>query len=248
MTQNNQNTPGTTRYSDKIALAAGSLALLPMGAQAGVIHVTGSPVSLGLSSALGDDAVWDIDGAGGFNPVGRLVHWSYYSGDWSGIYFDSVGFGFAGMGFVAPPSTSDSNDVQQLPIGFRVAATLPAYFWGAASSNSRTPLHSTTNSLHRHDEFIAGDQYLGFRFTDGVNLFYGWSKWTVDMSSETVTISEWAYNDTADGAICVGETSGPGGVGCAVPEPGTLSLALLGAGAGGLRAWRKRRQARALAA
>jgi hypothetical protein len=84
---------------------------------------------------------------------------------------------------------------------------------------------------------------ITFQASDGTNLYYGWSLWTVDLNTTTVTIAEWAYNTTPDAPIKVGQTSE-----AAVPEPSTLSLALLGMGAGGVRAWRKRKAAQALAA
>ena len=88
--------------------------------------------------------------------------------------------------------------------------------------------------------------YFGFKFTDagGSNLYYGWAKMTIDASNNAYTINEWAYNSTAGGSISVGQTADVS----AVPEPSALSLALIGIGAGGVLAWRRRKQAQALTA
>ena len=60
--------------SDKMAVAASTAAavyLLPAVAQAAIVHVTGSPVTLGLAD-VGGVATWDIDGNGTVDA--RLVH------------------------------------------------------------------------------------------------------------------------------------------------------------------------------
>ena len=61
----------------------------------------------------------------------------------------------------------------------------------------------------------------------------------INAAATSYTINRWAYNNVAGQSIKVGDT----GQSSAVPEPGTLSLTLLGLGAGGIRAWRKHKQA-----
>jgi hypothetical protein len=51
-----------------------------------------------------------------------------------------------------------------------------------------------------------------------------------------VTVERWAYNHTPDGSINVGQTED-------TPVPTPSTLALLAAGAFGLRRWRARRAA-----
>jgi len=81
----------------------------------------------------------------------------------------------------------------------------------------------------------SGDNYIGFRLDkkDGSgDLFYGWANLNLDLTNGTASITEWAYDDTADAAILVDP----------IPEPS--SLALLAMGAGGLFAYRARRKKR----
>jgi len=78
--------------------------------------------------------------------------------------------------------------------------------------------------------------YIGFRFVDhNGQTDYGWFKVSFDpvafMNDTTsTTILAWAYNSSG-GAISTGQ----------IPEPGSVALALLGAGAAGLALWRKKR-------
>ncbi len=62
-------------YTQKISLAAGSLSalyLLPTGAQASIVYVNSSPVSLAFNSPIGTTVNWDVDGLNG--PDFQLVH------------------------------------------------------------------------------------------------------------------------------------------------------------------------------
>ena len=66
----------------------------------------------------------------------------------------------------------------------------------------------------------------------------GWIRLRVDGTSgnpSSVTAIDWAYNDVAGQSIQAGDT------GSAVPEPGTMAMELLAAGAAGILAWRRRR-------
>lgn len=78
----------------------------------------------------------------------------------------------------------------------------------------------------------------GFAFDIGGSEHFGWIRFHVDgypYGTRTFTAIDWAYEDVAGAAIKAGAT--------AVPEPAGLGLALLGGGAAGLAAWRRRRQA-----
>jgi hypothetical protein len=76
---------------------------------------------------------------------------------------------------------------------------------------------------------------------------YGWVRLRVSGRSSrsfgaffprSVTVIDWAYN--TDGAILAGQTSGA--TPPAVPEPSTMPIMLLAAGAGGVLEWKRRRQ------
>jgi len=84
---------------------------------------------------------------------------------------------------------------------------------------------------------VIGSNFIGFRFLSGADLFYGWAE--LQVASQSVTVSRWAYNDAADGSIEVGQTSDP----TPVPVPTPSTLALLAAGAFGVRRWRAQRAA-----
>jgi hypothetical protein len=87
--------------------------------------------------------------------------------------------------------------------------------------------------------FAPGDNFFGFRFLSGGNLLYGVGVINFDLTNGIVTIDRWAYNDTPGGFVHVEAIGGN-----TVPEPSTASLALLGLGAGGVRAWRSRKKAK----
>lgn len=81
--------------------------------------------------------------------------------------------------------------------------------------------------------------FAGFK-TAGGN--FGWIRLLWNASNgfpNSITAVDWAIEDSGAG-ILAGATSA-----AAVPEPGTLSMALLAAGAAGIAAWRKRRAAAA---
>lgn len=76
--------------------------------------------------------------------------------------------------------------------------------------------------------------FVGLQLDDGGTIHYGWARFSyVDNgdASSSLTLVDFAYEDTPDTAILTG----------AVPEPGTSSLL---AGAAGLLALRRRRMAR----
>jgi hypothetical protein len=52
------------------------------------------------------------------------------------------------------------------------------------------------------------DKYLGFKFTVGTGTHYGWARLDVAANAETITIKEYAFNATPDGAISTCQTAG----------------------------------------
>ena len=220
--------------SKKVALAASSLstlALLPAGAQAGIVfHNT----AIGPNTPTSNNT-WDVDGSGGTTfKLNGISSQARLNSD-----------GARGRGLVQKTNQRNSG-FQNLALNVVVGPSLGAgYRFGGAGFNDRF-VASTGAVAFTANGFSSGvPGYIGFQFTDasGSNLYYGWAEITIDAPNTAYTINEWAYNSTAGGPISVGDT----GV-SAVPEPSALSLALIGLGAGGVLAWRRRKQAQALTA
>ena len=78
---------------------------------------------------------------------------------------------------------------------------------------------------------------------EGADTFYGWANINIDTATDggTVTITEWAYNNTPNGSILVGQTEDEEVA--TTPEPSS-SLALLAFGAAGVYRWRKNRKSK----
>jgi len=72
--------------------------------------------------------------------------------------------------------------------------------------------------------------FVGFRFKPGATTFYGWARLNVT-SGFAATVVDFAYENTG-AAITT----------AAVPEPSTLALGCLAAGAAGLTLWRRKRE------
>jgi hypothetical protein len=80
-----------------------------------------------------------------------------------------------------------------------------------------------------------GEFRFAFYFTDATGLHLGWANWESTPTSRT--IKQWTYNDE--------DYLAPGGSIHVVPEPASTlpAIALLAAGAAGIRSWRKRKAA-----
>jgi hypothetical protein len=85
--------------------------------------------------------------------------------------------------------------------------------------------------------------FAGIRVTTAGGPHLGWIRIRLedtnsDGFTNRLTVVDYAYNDVAGASIQAGDTgSAP------VPEPSSKAMALLAAGAIGVLAWRKRRQA-----
>jgi len=93
------------------------------------------------------------------------------------------------------------------------------------------------NSVYGYQYMSSSSGIFGFRLDQGSsNYTYGWLKATF-VSSSSFTLNSYGYNDTLNEAAIAGQGSS------AVPDsgPGVVGLALLGAGAAGVRLLRKLR-------
>ena len=86
----------------------------------------------------------------------------------------------------------------------------------------------------------SGPAFIGIEFESGGNLHYGWMRLRVDDfligpggTSLSVTVTDWAYEDTPDTEIQAGDGA---------PIPEASSLALLALGATGIGAVRRRKK------
>lgn len=225
--------PPHGRYGARLAQAAGSLstlALLPIGAQADVVYH-----STGFTVGMNANTYWDVDGNGSKE--------FRFHGTGSYLYMDSIGSN--GRGLVQAAGMTNADAFQKLAMDSVVGPNLAGgYKWGGAGQAGRLMLSSSLNSNivigkdAKDGDFVGGgSQYFGFRFTKGVNLFYGWGELNFDLANGQLSVTRWAYNNIPNFPIPVGLT---------LPEPSTASLALLGLGLGGLRAFRARKQQTAL--
>lgn len=82
-----------------------------------------------------------------------------------------------------------------------------------------------------------GVGFVGVRFTDPAGTHDGWIRLSYSSGFTNLTIVDWAYNDAPGGSILAGQTVG------AIPEPASVAVGLLAAGAVGLRFLRRRRVA-----
>ena len=252
-----------------ITTGAAAAAFGPAAANAAVVFVSPSTApSVGFTT--GDSANWDVDGDGtndfsldgsaGFSQYGTGGLYSGYAN--ATVNLNSFKAGYGGRGFVR--KVGDANwDVRDLGSGFAVGATLAnGYDFGLqggrnlvsggtswASETSPLSFAAAFDNISASVKILGGgtgDNLVGFRFEISGATHYGWANLFIDDGTGggragDVTITQWAYESTADCAINVGQTSGDNCSTPSVPNPGTL--ALLAAGAAGLRRWRGKAKA-----
>jgi hypothetical protein len=212
-------------HTAKLAQAAGSLsalALLPAGAQAGIVY---HPEGFGPITVTSPNTFWDVD-TGSANNNGAEFNLHGSSGYAS---MDSNGLNARGL----VQANGQFNDAfQKLAAGFGVGPTLAGgYQWGGAGQNVRTIIdyYGNVGGDAAVGGFVGGgNEYFGFRFTDSTGgLFYGWANLNIDLANSNFSIQCWAYNDQANGSINVGDAGSATSCGqTAGGVPGTLHAVL----------------------
>ena len=178
--------------------------------------------SFGSGNGTGYTAASVIQGASDTGASGDFLFQLYGTLEGSGaskrrVVNNSFGTSISGLsGTIAYNSTATSGS------GFAVGSNIGAY------NNFFLNTNAAAASGALRGQFYNTTGYIGFRFsTDGgTSWFFGWAKWTGGTDG-TGALSEWAYNNTAGGAITAGQ----------VPAPGALALL----GAAGLVGARRRR-------
>ncbi|MGK7893417.1 MAG: hypothetical protein AB4372_07285 [Xenococcus sp. (in: cyanobacteria)] len=205
---------------------ASSVAVLafPEAADAAIVHVTDSPIS--VTSGTNATVDWDIDGDGNRE--------SYL-----GAMFDSVNISVNAMS-IRP---GDNGYVVGTYSSLRNLAT--GYIVSAGNPFTNTALGATFFSTiiarsAQNGGFTDGvPGFIGFQFQQAGQTLFGWASIIINVGGD-LTISDWAYDDSG-ASIAVGDT----GATASTPEGDTVpALLLLGMGAAGIRQWRKNKQAK----
>jgi hypothetical protein len=131
-------------------------------------------------------------------------------------------------------ATSDQNTMGVVADGF-----LARLDFGTMIDENSTFAGNTVRQMAQNGPWNDADGYVGVTFSIGAQTVYGWMH-LITGSGDPPTggpgfpavITSWAY-----------ESSGAGIMAGAVPEPSSVALTCLAAGALGLGAWRKRKKA-----
>lgn len=243
MTPSASSKPDSARLSAaaKAAALAGSAAALASPAVLAA-PVPANSVPLSISFNNPGPIEWDVDNNGTFEF--RLFVEDDYA-----IHFASYPSG-NGRGMINL-SSSGIDNVQNLPKGFLVGPTLPpGAFFGNASDTYRQMLYRTKSSYsgipysykaigYDAEGFSDGiPGCIGFRFTDGTRMLYGWAQIVIDLGADpSLTILNSYYDPDGNPIRCCDDGTG-------VPDS-TPTAGLLALGAAGLAAYRRRMATRA---
>lgn len=244
-----ENKTNRSTYTDKLsrnATVLSTLYLLPAVAQAGVVHVT-SPLSISIDDARAFDyqpVDWDVDGNSVADFKLEAFRDIFYTGGGGSSSFSSYGLsipagrlelnsnGLDGQGMVQTAGTTISGDISVLANGDTVGPTLDAAFqWGP--STNRVMMTSSSYFGFATGSLFGDGHLIGFSFLGDANqTLYGWAEVSLDEFALTMTIDQWAFEDSG-ASINVGQ----------VPLPPTFLLMLSGLalGAGGVLRGRKAR-------
>jgi len=236
------------RYTEKLSRNAGALSslfLLPAASQAAVVfNNTSLTISIADARAFDYQPVdWDVDGNSVADFRLEAFRTIFYSSTTYGEYGSSRNqgrlelnsSGLNGQGMVQAAGAS-ATALSDLPTGTRVGPTLDAGLQWSPSTN-RVMLSSSLYYGFAPGNIFTQGQYIGFSFLgDSSQVLYGWAQISLDEAALTMTIDNWAFEDSG-AAIRVGQVS-------SVPVPPSMLLMLSGLalGAGGVLRGRKARQ------
>jgi hypothetical protein len=182
---------------------------------------------------------WDVDG----DSIAdfRLLHGSLSEVSINEANFDDANGGrLVGERIVTAYGSSVRGDaIKKLTAGFIVGANMPGFDFGTSPQTSVTMTSSGNigNDAAAQGWSFGDTGYFGFKFTSGPDTFYGWGVLSITGSpiGQGFIITEAYYENTPGLSIEVGSLT-------SIPEPASAA-ALLGLGAAGIAAWRRRRPA-----
>ena len=206
------------------AAAGGAALAIAPAAEAVIQHVTGPDlpqVLIGVSKF--SSFTFDVDGDGDYDLQLTNINSST---------FNSVrAFNQNGAQFI----TSNIGSNKALNSGYNIGSTLPSAFWANnAPLNNAPQLGFYYSSMDYYGQFAgAGNKYIGIRFNNAVSgqLHYGWVQVNVAFKATSVTIVDWAWEDTPGASILAGDTGAPQQAIPTLNEWGIIVLMTLLAGA-----------------
>lgn len=253
-------------FTQRLSMAAGAASAIvaPVAADAALVTVQGSPISVRAQdftfTGIGNAATWDVDGVNGPEFALNFFHTRSQS---AGVYstfrygqFRNMlsnglpngtllnGMGFVGTTSAARPLTSSAR------VGATLSAYLPANYaalWGTEVSvsqrlytppNTQPDMTATNTDPGAGFGGATGPITVGFAFSSGANTHFGWANLDLGAGVDNrLSILEWTYDDTPGTPVHVGTRA------AAVPEPASSlpAIAMLALGAAGVRAWRQRK-------
>ncbi len=255
-------------FTQRVSMAAGAASVIvaPAAADAALVTVQGSPVSVRAQDftmiGIGNAATWDVDGVNGPD---FALNFSNTRTQTAGVYstfrygqfrnilsnFLPGGTRLNGMGFVGSTSFA-----RPLASSARVGATLSAYLPASNARlfatevlvserlyvppNTQPDITSTIVDPGMGFGGATGPVNVGFSFLSGGNTHYGWAQLDLGVTIDNrLTVVEWTYENSSDTPVHVGTRAAQ------VPEPASTlpAIAMLAMGAAGVRAWRQHKAA-----
>jgi hypothetical protein len=221
------------------AYAAVSLSLMAIGAARATPQYTQINAPMNTLTP-GGEAFINYGGGNAF--LGMMTSLNRINGDAS-LTFSGMVPGTDAVTVAASANGGATSTLEFLPKGTQVGGSGNNFVFATGGYNS-------TNIVKAGNHEIL---YTGLRATSANGKdFYGWAAFSFNTTTEPTTnlvdfnnkILGYAFESSANTPIAVGDPGGaPLVAGAANPVPEPASLLLMAAGAAGILAWRKRRQA-----